>query len=188
MALSLTNFACVKLSSGLSFHDCGSFSKSYRVTVYSTVAFGGMLNFSLPAAPNAWSDFITSLQQPISKFELNEKNEQQLWPLPWRLAFAKMKKSRLNTGNDLVVGNFANVERCLTIVENSILVFTNQMHCNCKYWKVDWKCSELFLRPHYITLHVGPIVRRLSCGTFFDHMPQDASITFWTQIFWFPIE
>lgn len=46
VALSFTNFACARLSSALSFHASGSRSNSFKVTVYSTVAFGGILNAS----------------------------------------------------------------------------------------------------------------------------------------------
>lgn len=43
-----------------------------------------------------------------------------------------MQKSRLDAGNDLIVGNLTNVERCFTIVEYAILIFANQMHCKQK--------------------------------------------------------
>lgn len=76
VALSLTNFAWAKLSSAFNFHDSGSRSNSFNVTVYSTVAFGGILNASLPLSPNAYSGLITSLWNGIFNQELVWNNFQ----------------------------------------------------------------------------------------------------------------
>lgn len=57
--------ASSKLSFAFIFHPSGTFLKSFSLTVYSTVAFGGIWNFSLPSLPNAKSGRITSLQNWI---------------------------------------------------------------------------------------------------------------------------
>lgn len=138
VAFSFTNLAWAKLSSGVNFHDCGSFSKSSNVTVYSTVASGGILNFSLPAVPNAYSGLMTSLKwEEGDHFSVSHSEiELRMSELPRCFAFAKLKKSRLNARNDIVFRDFTNIEWRLTILEHTILIFTNQM--NCMKW------NELF--------------------------------------------
>lgn len=61
VAFFFTNLPSAKLSSASIFHASGPRSNLFNVTSYSTVAFGGIPNASLPFWPNANSGLIISL-------------------------------------------------------------------------------------------------------------------------------
>lgn len=190
VALSLTSLAWARLSSAFNFQASGSRSNSLRVTVYSTVAFGGILNASLPFSPNAYSGLITNLQKTRfnlefqivrsdSKFELTT-----IWAIylltsmfhPFQSAWALSEYQKQRHRPTLLQWRMSNHAHRIHVPRTNQ---PNELKASTKTL-IDFRTLITNNSKFVLTSNRCTIIGSFSCGWFFDDMSQNTAVGSWT--------